>query len=165
MFNNIVCSFFSSPQSLKDVIVNLQMKLNNETHVYHVRRSDLFEDLLRETRKRSYRPSKHVKTDFVGEPGEDTGGLTRELWCLFGKYLQQSLCEDKENCLVFRHDATKLQVCALHVVCSSIKGNVAVYKVLNIETRYNTTDGQYAYVRSRCVRPYTHAYAASGTGD
>ena len=47
---------------------------------------------------------------------------------------------------LYRHDATKLQVCALHVVCSSIKGNVAVYKVLNIETRYNTTDGQYAYV-------------------
>ena len=35
MFNNIVCSFFSSPQSLKDVIVKLQMKLSNETHVYH----------------------------------------------------------------------------------------------------------------------------------
>ena len=113
MFNNIVCSFFSSPQSLKDVIVNLRMKLN-ETHVYHVRRSNLFEDLLRKTRKRSHRPSKHVETDFVGELGEDTGGLTRELWCLFGKYLQQSLCEGKENCLVFRHDATKLQVCALH---------------------------------------------------
>lgn len=86
------------------------MKLKTETHKYHVRRSDLFHDLLRETTKKSYHPLKHVETYFVGEPGFDTGGLTRELWRLFGKHVQQSLCEGKENCLVIRHDASKLQV-------------------------------------------------------
>lgn len=75
-----------------------------------MRRSHLFHDLLKETSKKSYDPLKRVETYFVAEPGLDTGGLTRELWRLFGKYIQQSLCEGRENCLVIRHDATKLQV-------------------------------------------------------
>ena len=75
-----------------------------------MRRSEVFNDLMRETRKRAYSPFKYVKTYFVGEPGKDTGGLTRELWCLFARHLQQSLCEGKENCRVVRHDAAKLQV-------------------------------------------------------
>ena len=66
--------------------------------------------MIRETRKRAYSPFKRVKTYFVGEPGKDTGGLTRELWSLLSKNIQQSLCEGKENCLVLRHDATKLRV-------------------------------------------------------
>jgi hypothetical protein len=45
----------------------------------------------------------------VGEAGEDTGGLTRELWRLFSKSIQQHLCEGQENCLIFRHDSAKLQ--------------------------------------------------------
>lgn len=98
-----------SPQSLSDIIQQLKSKIHAETHEYHVRRSEVLNDLLRETRKRAYSPFKCVKTYFVGEPGEDTGGLTRELWCLFAKHIQESLCDGKENCRVFRHDAAKLQ--------------------------------------------------------
>ena len=101
---------FSSPQCLNDVMQYLKTKVVEETHEYHVRRSEVFNDLMRETRKRAYSPFKYVKTYFVGEPGKDTGGLTRELWCLFARHLQQSLCEGKENCRVVRHDAAKLQV-------------------------------------------------------
>ena len=93
------------------MVLSLQKKLSVDVHEYHVRRSIVFSDLLRETLKRSFQPLKRVKTYFVGECGKDTGGLTRELWRLFGKHIQQHLCEGKENCLVLRHDATKLQVC------------------------------------------------------
>ena len=86
------------------------MKLLSETHEYHIRRSDVLQDLLRETRKKSFSPFKRVKTYFIGELGKDTGGLTREMWSLFSKSVQQSLCEGKANCSVLRHDATKLQV-------------------------------------------------------
>lgn len=97
-----------SPQNLKEAIQKLEMKLSSEHHEYHIRRNDVFCDILRETRKRSYNPFKRVKTYFVGESGQDTGGLTRELWRLFGKFLQENLCDGKENC-VLRHDSTKLQ--------------------------------------------------------
>ena len=83
--------------------------MTTEEYEFQVRRDHVLEDLLKESRKRSYHPQKRVKTWFVGEEGEDTGGLTRELWRLFGKEIQ-SLCEGKENILVPRHDATKLQV-------------------------------------------------------
>ena len=46
----------------------------------------------------------------MGEAGEDTGGLTRGLWRLFSKSIQQHLCEGQENCLIFRRDSAKLQV-------------------------------------------------------
>ena len=101
---------FSSPQSLHDIIQHLRLKIGVETHEYHVRRSDVFNDLMRETQKRAYSPFKHVKTYFVGEPGKDTGGLTREMWCIIAQHLQQTLFEGRENCLTLRHDATKLQV-------------------------------------------------------
>lgn len=102
--------FCSPPNSLSDVVLQLQMKLLSETHEYHIRRNEVLQDLLRETRKISFSPFKRVKTYFVGELGKDTGGLTREMWALFSKSVQQSLCEGKEKCAVFRHDATKLQV-------------------------------------------------------
>ena len=59
-----------------------------------------------------------MKTYFTGEAGQDTGGLTRELWQLFGKHLKQSLCEGKDNCLVFRHDAQKLKVSIYNYISS-----------------------------------------------
>ena len=92
-------------------LLSLQKNLFAGVHEYHVRCSDVFSDLLRETGKRSFQPLKRLKTYFVGKYGKDTGGLTRGLWHLFGKHIQQHLCEGKENCLVLRHGATKLQVC------------------------------------------------------
>ena len=38
-------------QGVSSRAVNLQMKLSNEAHVYHVRYSDIFKDLLRVTTK------------------------------------------------------------------------------------------------------------------
>ena len=60
---NSVCSaFFSLPESLDDVIKHMQIIVQAETHEYHVRRNEVFQDLIRETRKRSYSPFKRVKT-------------------------------------------------------------------------------------------------------
>ena len=87
-----------------------------------MRRSDLFEDLLRETRKRSYRPSKHVETDFVGEPGEDTEGLTRELWCLFGNIFSRVCARVKK--IVWSLDMMQLSYGYVHCMLSSIWQNV-----------------------------------------
>ena len=92
------------------MVLSLQKNLSADVHEYHVQLSDVFSDLLRETRKTSFQPLKRVKTNFVGECGKDTSVLTRELWHLFGKHIQQHLCEGRENCLVLRHDVTKLQV-------------------------------------------------------
>ena len=75
-----------------------------------MRRDYILQDLLRVTTKRGFHPHMKIETWFVGEAGEDTGGLTRELWCLFSKSIQRQLCEGQENCLVFRHDTGKLQV-------------------------------------------------------
>ena len=91
---------------MHEAIVSLEKNVTTEEYEFQVRRDHVLEDLLKESRKRSYHPQKRVKTWFVGE---DTGGLTRELWHLFGKEIQ-SLCEGKESSLVPRHDATKLQV-------------------------------------------------------
>lgn len=70
-------------------------------------------------------PFKRVKTYFVAEAGQDTGGLTRELWCLFARHVQQSLCEGKEHCMVLRHDANKLQV-----ITKAIKSNPLSINIL-----------------------------------
>ena len=52
----------------------------------------MFQNLMRETHKRSYSPFKCLKTYFVGELklGKDTGGLARELWSIFSKSIQPS---------------------------------------------------------------------------
>ena len=84
--------------------------MRTDIHEYNVRRNHLFHDLVKETTKRSFHPLKLVSTYFIGEAGSDTGGLTRELWRLFGMYLEESLLEGKKNRMVVRHDASKLQV-------------------------------------------------------
>ncbi|CAI8034740.1 G2/M phase-specific E3 ubiquitin-protein ligase [Geodia barretti] len=101
--------FCSLPESLNDVINHLKLNVTQETHEYNVRRDEVFSDMMREAKKRSFSPYKRVKTYFVGEQGNDTGGLTRELWCLFARHVQHNLCEGHENCKVIRHDASKLQ--------------------------------------------------------
>ena len=37
--------------------------------------------------------SKYLQVDFVGEAGEDGGGLRREFWCLVGRDIKNSLFE------------------------------------------------------------------------
>ena len=74
----------TSPTSLGDSVLHLQMKVLSETHEYHVCRSEIFLDLLRETQKQSYSLFKLVTTYLIEK---DTGGLVREMWSLFSKHL------------------------------------------------------------------------------
>lgn len=106
------CIFYiqcSSPKTLKEAISKLEEGLRDEEFQYEIRREFVLSDLLRAVKK-LYHPLKRVKTWFVGEDGVDTGGLTREMWRLFGRDLQ-CMCEGKEGCLLIKHDAAKLQVC------------------------------------------------------
>ena len=43
--------------------------------------------------------------------GKDTGGVTKEMWRLFGQNLLTSLCEGPDGNVVFRHDSSKVKVC------------------------------------------------------
>ena len=91
------------------MLLVLEQSLQDEFFEYEVRREFVLSDLLRAVKQKSYHPLKKVTTWFVGEEGRDTGGLTREMWRLFGYDLQR-MCEGKEGCLLIKHDATKLQV-------------------------------------------------------
>ena len=51
-----------------------------------------------------------LQTWFIGECGSDTGGVTHELWRLFGNSVM-GLCEGQANTLVFRQDSGKVSVC------------------------------------------------------
>ncbi len=48
--------------------------------------------------------------EFLGEAGEDGGGLKREFWCLLFKQVKSSLFEGVGDRLVPRHDVVALQV-------------------------------------------------------
>ena len=74
-----------------------------------VRRGFVMEDLLQEVNCSTFNARKKIYTEFVGETGRDTGGLTREMFCYFGRDLKQS-CIGKNNCRLPRHDTIKLQV-------------------------------------------------------
>lgn len=108
MYDAVFYMQCSSPKTLKEAILKLGAAVRIEDFQYEIRREFAFSDLLRAVKK-SYHPLKRVKTWFVGEEGSDTGGLTREMWRLFGKDLQ-CMCEGKEGCLLIKHDAAKLQV-------------------------------------------------------
>ena len=102
--------------------MKLQSRLLPVGCQFEVRREHVLDDLIAATKRRSFQPypQKKVTTYFIGEAGRDTGGLTRELWRLFGKNVMR-LCDGKENCKVPRHDATKLSVRGQHAC--SCQGN------------------------------------------
>ena len=77
----------------------LEMALKDETFQYEIRRDFVLCDLLRTVEKKTYDPQKRVNVWFVGEEGRDTGGLSREMWWLFGSEMQR-MCEGKEGCLL-----------------------------------------------------------------
>lgn len=68
------------------------------------------DDLIKEGRRVSYSPLKKVQTEFAGESGRDTGGITRELWRLFAREVEM-LCDGSVAMKVFRHDSLKIKVC------------------------------------------------------
>lgn len=47
-----------------------------------------------------------TQVEFLGEPGDDFGGPSRELWMLLGNELQSGICEGG----VLIHDAVALKV-------------------------------------------------------
>ena len=50
------------------------------------------------------------KVEFVGEVGEDTGGLSREFWYLLFRDIQDTMFEGSDNRLVPLCDTVSLQV-------------------------------------------------------
>ena len=109
---SLLClSFCSSPSSLKEVVdYIMKTKLVEEEFTFRVKRGTVLEDILEDAGSKAFDPRKQVKTSFVGEAGQDVGGVTRELWHLFGKEVQKSLCEGQQDALVLRHDSTRLKV-------------------------------------------------------
>ena len=92
------------------MIVSLSTNIDSDDcFTFEVRRSCILDDLLRGIKSKCFHPKKKINTWFVGESGRDTGGLTRELWCLFSREMA-SICDGKEHCKIPRHDAVKLQV-------------------------------------------------------
>lgn len=51
-----------------------------------------------------------TQVEFLGEPGEDGGGLKREFWCLLSKEIRNYMFEGRGQRMVPRHDAVALQV-------------------------------------------------------
>lgn len=114
------------------MITHLQEFLKNEVVEFQVRREYVYLDLLKESKKSKFHPMKRVQvflesnaydecaylkqTWFIGEMGRDTGGITRELWKLFGESLER-LCIGEENMLVFRPDSNKVIV---RVLCNLV---------------------------------------------
>lgn len=102
--------FAYRPETLQDAVMLLQSMVLPEVQEFHIRRSHVLDDIVKETKRRTFQPLKKIVTWFVGEAGKDTGGLTRELWRLFAKEVE-SLCDGHPTRKIFRHDAAKLQVC------------------------------------------------------
>jgi hypothetical protein len=90
-----------------DVTQELQMYVE-EHPVFHmeVRRDFILPDTIKATKRRGFKPTRRVKVEFVGENGDDFGGLARELWMLLGSELQNKLGSGG----LFAHDAIALKV-------------------------------------------------------
>lgn len=51
-----------------------------------------------------------IQVEFLGEEGEDGGGLLREFWTLLFKEIKNSLFDGSDDRYVPRHDVIALQV-------------------------------------------------------
>ena len=105
--------FNSSPKTIKDIFEYLEAKLAStatDDYTFNIRRDCVLEDILEDVGSASFCPYKIMKTYFVGEVGEDTGGLTRELWRLFSREVRNVVFEGQENARTLRHDSTRLKV-------------------------------------------------------
>ena len=103
----------SSSTTLKDVLMELSTRnVGNGVQRIDIRRDRVLDDMIRETGKKNFNcnPS-NIKVWFIGECGEDYGGLTRESWGLLSKEIKFKLCTGISPNLVFSPNFTKLQVC------------------------------------------------------
>lgn len=96
-------------ETLHDVVSVLQSKVLSEVQLFSIRREHVLEDIIKESKRWSFTPLKKVETYFAGEAAKDTGGVTRELWRLLSTEVE-GLCDGREACKIFRHDAVKLKV-------------------------------------------------------
>ena len=71
----------------RDVLLNhinaVYKPTTDEVHRINIRRTNLFEDTMRQFKKTNMDFSKVVEVRFCGEPAVDAGGPRRELFCLF----------------------------------------------------------------------------------
>ena len=105
--------FNCRPQTLQDVLSVLKSRvLSTEVQLFTIRRGHIFEDIVKEAKRPSYAPLKKIKTEFAGEAGDDTGGISRELWTLFAREVS-ALCDGSAKCKIFRHDSVKVKASPL----------------------------------------------------
>ncbi|XP_019856540.1 PREDICTED: uncharacterized protein LOC105314041 isoform X2 [Amphimedon queenslandica] len=97
------------PCSLNDIMSQLSMNIVNEEFQVQVGRESVLDDLLllSESVIESL-ASKRLTVTFLGEPGVDVGGVTREMWSLFVKGVQ-SLCDGRDTCKIPRHNTLLLR--------------------------------------------------------
>ena len=79
------------------ILIQLSAKIKQGEFCIQVGRESVLEDLLvlSEDLIESC-VSKRITTSFLGEPGVDVGGVTREMWCLFAKGIQ-TLCNGRDT--------------------------------------------------------------------
>lgn len=110
--------------SLQDVITELsRQNAGNGIQRFQVRRDNVLEDLIREVGKKNFKcNSTSIRTWFIGEPGMDYGGLTRELWSLLAKEINFKLCSGTSPNMMINPNPVKLQVDKLIVICGGASG-------------------------------------------
>jgi hypothetical protein len=77
-----------------------------------VRRDYIVSDCLAAVRRSSFNPKKTIIVEFVGEEGDDTGGLLREMWRLLAQSLSEEgpLLQGPPFAKVPRHNVVSIQV-------------------------------------------------------
>jgi hypothetical protein len=79
----------------------------------------------------------NLQVQFLGEEGEDGGGLSREFWALLARDIHSTLFEGMGDRCILRHDAVGLQVCVILPISESVSEslNIACYNILYIRQR------------------------------
>ncbi|XP_064387954.1 uncharacterized protein LOC135336110 isoform X1 [Halichondria panicea] len=95
--------------TIADLLKSLSKYVTGEEVTVTVRRENVLDDALRTVRRGSFPIDHTIIVEFLGEAGEDGGGLKREFWCLLFKQVKSSLFEGVGDRLVPRHDVVALQ--------------------------------------------------------
>ncbi|XP_019857667.1 PREDICTED: G2/M phase-specific E3 ubiquitin-protein ligase-like [Amphimedon queenslandica] len=97
---------------LKSCIKQLQSinKTLTAPHLYlEFRRDFILTDALKHSTKPKFDPKNQLKVTFVGEAGEDIGGLRREFWRLFVSSAAQEYFIGEASCKTFQPNVQALQ--------------------------------------------------------
>jgi len=110
----LLLTFYRSNLKIKEIITNHRNKLDNEkTWRITVRRQNILEDMLRAMQNNPDLDAKYLKVKFLGEPGINEGGLTREFFRLLMKSIDDSglILDGAPGHRVPRHNPIAFQVC------------------------------------------------------